>query len=145
MPWTTWRFFQIPVAESQTILLRIAAFLVDSLSLAILLILPASLASYGIAWFGGSLGVINGVWGAAILILALAIVLRDGYHGRSLGKRLLGLRLMTPSGRPCGYWRSLLRNLPLIVPFWNAIDVILVLVGRPRTGDRMAHTFVLEE
>lgn len=144
MPRRTWRF-QIPVAESQTILLRLAAFLVDSLSLAILLILPASLASYAIAWFGGSLGVINVVWGSALLILVLAIVLRDGYHGRSLGKRLLGLRLVTPSGRPCGYWRSLLRNLPLIVPVWNAIDVILVLVGRPRTGDRMARTFVLEE
>jgi len=88
----------ITVPESQTILLRLAAFLVDSLSLAILLILPASLASYAIAWFGGSLGVINVVWGSAILILVVAIVLRDGYHGRSLGKRLLGLRLVTPSG-----------------------------------------------
>lgn len=135
----------ITLAEPQTILLRLAAFLVDSLSLAILLILPASLASYAIAWFGGSLGVINVVWGGALLILVLAIVLRDGYHGRSLGKRLLGLRLVTPTGRPCGYWRSILRNLPLIVPVWNAIDVILVLVGRRRTGDRMARTLVLEE
>ena len=37
---------------TQTTLLRVAAFLVDAVSISILLILPASLISYGLAWFG---------------------------------------------------------------------------------------------
>jgi uncharacterized RDD family membrane protein YckC len=73
------------------------------------------------------------------------MLLRDGYHGRSPGKRLLGLRLLTPRGEGCGYPRSLARNLPLILPLWNLIEVVLVVAGKPRTGDRLAQTTVTEE
>jgi uncharacterized RDD family membrane protein YckC len=131
--------------SSQTTLLRIAAFLVDALSMAILLILPASMISYAMAWIGGSVKAIQIVWLCALAILVAGILLRDGYHGRSVGKHVLGLRLYTRSGQPCGYGRSLLRNLPLIVPLWNLVEVGFVLAGRPRSGDRIARTGVTEE
>ena len=38
---------------SQTTLLRVAAFLVDALSISIVLIVPASALSYILAWLGG--------------------------------------------------------------------------------------------
>ena len=130
---------------TQTTLLRLAAFLVDALSIAILLILPASLISYGLAWFGGAVEGIAIVWAVAVVILSLGLLLRDGYRGRSLGKQMLGLRLVTPRGEGCGYGRSILRNLPLIVPVWNLLEAGLVIAGRPRTGDRIARTTVTEE
>jgi uncharacterized RDD family membrane protein YckC len=130
---------------TQTTLLRLAAFLVDALSIAILLILPASLISYGLAWFGGAVEGIAIVWAVAVVILFLGLLLRDGYRGRSLGKQMLGLRLVTPRGEGCGYGRSILRNLPLIVPVWNLLEAGLVIAGRPRTGDRIARTTVTEE
>jgi hypothetical protein len=37
------------------------------------------------------------------------------------------------------------RNLPLIIPVWNLLEAALVLAGRARTGDRIAHTIVTEE
>ncbi len=40
---------------SQTTLLRIAAFLVDALSISLLLVLPAALVSYTLAWIGGEI------------------------------------------------------------------------------------------
>jgi uncharacterized RDD family membrane protein YckC len=129
---------------SQTRLLRIAAFLVDALSIAIILILPASIASYAMTWSDSPRG-IQIVWWAALAILTLAILFRDGFRGRSIGKQLLGLRLLTPRGEGCGYLRSLARNFPLIVPFWNIIEVALVIAGRARTGDRLARTTVTEE
>jgi uncharacterized RDD family membrane protein YckC len=129
---------------SQTKLLRIAAFLVDALSIAILLILPASIVSYGMTWTTTPKG-IQLVWWVALGILMLAMLFRDGFRRRSIGKQLLGLRLLTPRGEGCGYGRSLVRNLPLVIPGWNVVEVLLVLFGKPRTGDRIAKTTVTEE
>jgi uncharacterized RDD family membrane protein YckC len=128
----------------QTKLLRIAAFLVDALSIAILLILPASLVSYGMTWTTTPKG-IQLVWWSALGIFMMAMLLRDGFRRRSIGKQLLGLRMLTPHGEGCGYGRSIVRNLPLVLPGWNLIEVILVLAGKPRTGDRIAKTTVTEE
>ena len=130
---------------SQTTLLRIAAFLVDAVTMAIVLILPTSLISYALAWIGGSVKGIQIVWWVALATLILSILLRDGIRGRSVGKQLLGLRLITRSGGRCGYFRSLVRNVPLVVPGWNMLEVAFVLIGRPRTGDRIAGTVVSEE
>ena len=51
---------------SQTTLLRIAAFLVDALSISLLLVLPAALLSYVLAWIGGEIRVIQIVWYVAL-------------------------------------------------------------------------------
>lgn len=129
---------------AQTRLLRIAAFLVDALSIAIVLILPASAVSYAMTWTTSPKG-IQIVWWAALAVLMIAILLRDGFRHRSIGKQLLGLRLLTPEGEQCGYGRSFVRNLPLVIPGWNLLEALLVLAGRSRTGDRIAHTTVTEE
>ena len=130
--------------SSQTRLLRIAAFLVDALSISLILILPGAVVSYAMTWTGSPRW-IQLVWWAALLILMVAMLLRDGFRGRSLGKHLLGLRLITPRGEHCGWGRSIVRNLPLIVPGWNLVEIVLVLLGKPRTGDRIAKTTVTEE
>lgn len=133
--------------ESSQTLLRLAAFVVDALVLSLLLIVPASLVSYGVAWVGASLKAITLVWWGALLILFIALLLRDGYRGRSMGKRLFGLKIEIAGGGKCGYGRSVVRNLPLIVPGWNLVEVWFVLFSRSRrrTGDRMARTSVVEE
>ena len=128
----------------QTRLLRIAAFLVDALTMAVILILPASIVSYALTWTSSPRG-IQLVWWITLAILMAGLLLRDGFRGRSIGKHLLGLRLVTPRGEGCGYFRSLLRNLPVVIPVWNLIEVILVIAGKPRTGDRLAKTTVTEE
>lgn len=133
------------IDTSQTTLLRVAAFLVDALGTSILLILPASAVSYAMAWIGGSVKAIQIVWWVALAILLVALVIRDGYRGRSLGKQMLGLRLLTPRGEGCGWGRSIVRNLPLVLFPWTLLEVFLVVAGRPRTGDRIARTTVSEE
>lgn len=130
---------------SQTTLLRIAAFLVDALSISLLLVLPAALLSYTLAWIGGEIKAIQIVWFVTLTIVVIGMLFRDGWHGRSLGKQILGLRLITPNDRPCGYLRSLLRNVGLIVPGWNLVEVVLVVAGKRRLGDKIAETTVTEE
>src|SRR5436190_8910632 len=133
------------MAFSQTVLLRVAAFLVDALTMAVVLILPASLVSYTLAWVGGAVEAIAIVWMAALALLLIGLLIRDGYRGRAIGKQMLGLRLLTPSGEGCGWGRSVARNLPLIIPVWNLLEAGLVISGRARTGDRIARTSVTEE
>ena len=133
------------IDTSQTTLLRIGAFLVDALTIAIVLILPASAISYAMAWVGGSVKAIQIVWWIALAILVTALLIRDGYKGRSLGKQMLGLRLVTPRGEHCGWFRSIVRNLPIVLFPWTLIEVFLVVAGKPRTGDRIAKTTVSEE
>jgi uncharacterized RDD family membrane protein YckC len=130
--------------SSQTKLLRIAAFLVDALTISIILILPASAVSYGMTWTASPKG-IQLVWWVALGVLMLAVLFRDGFRGRSIGKQLLGLRLVTPRGDGCGYFRSVIRNIPLVIPGWNLLEILLVLFGKARTGDRLARTTVTEE
>jgi uncharacterized RDD family membrane protein YckC len=130
------------MSGSQTTLLRVAAFLVDALVISIVLILPASLISYSLAWVGGAIKAIQIVWFVAIAILGLAMLLRDGYKGRSLGKQMLGLRVVTPAGDGCGWGRSVVRNSMLIL---FPIEIVLVLRGKPRVGDRLARTTVTQE
>ena len=128
--------------SSQTTLLRVAAFLVDGLCISILLILPASIISYSLAWVGGAIKAIQIVWFVSLGILAIAMLFRDGYKGRSLGKQMLGLRVMTPAGEGCGWGRSVIRNAALLL---FPVEVVLVLRGRPRIGDRIARTSVTQE
>lgn len=128
--------------NSHTTLLRVAAFLVDGLCISVLLILPASVISYGLAWVGGAIKAIQIVWFIAIAILGIGMLIRDGYKGRSLGKQMLGLRIVTPAGEGCGWGRSVARNLALLL---FPIEVFFVLRGRQRVGDRIARTTVMQE
>jgi uncharacterized RDD family membrane protein YckC len=127
---------------SQTTLLRVAAFLVDALCISVLLILPASIISYSLAWIGGAIKAIQIVWFVTLGILVIAMLIRDGYKGRSLGKQMLGLRVVTPAGDGCGWGRSVTRNLALV---FFPLEVFFVLRGRPRIGDRIARTTVTQE
>ena len=130
---------------SQTTLLRIAAFLVDALSISLLLVVPAALLSYTLAWIGGEIKAIQNVWYGALGIVIAAMLFRDGWRGRSLGKQILGLRVVTRNDRPCGYLRSFVRNVSLLVPPVNLAEVIFVIAGKRRIGDRIAKTTVTEE
>jgi hypothetical protein len=130
----------------QVALLRFAAALVDALSVALVLVLPASVSSYAVAWIGGSTRAINIVWFSTLAVLLIGFLIRDGLRGgRSPGKALLGLVVTTGSGRRCGVMRSAARSLPLIIPVWNLLEIFLVMTGRRRTGDRIARTNVAEE
>ncbi|MEO8216615.1 MAG: RDD family protein [Acidobacteriota bacterium] len=123
------------------------AFLVDMLVLALVLVIPATVASYLVLWTADSARGVNLVWYSALLTLMLGVLFRDAWpgQGRSIGKRLLGLRLVTTDEKPCSPGRSCLRNLPLLIVFWNVLELYLVITGRQRTGDRLAGTRVLEE
>lgn len=82
---------------------------------------------------------------AAQGVFAVLFLLRDT-GGGSPGKRLFGLRLVREGGRPVGVIASVERNVPMLVPGWNLIELLEVIRRRDgrRGGDRLAGTTLLE-
>jgi uncharacterized RDD family membrane protein YckC len=131
----------------QHLLLRFGAFLLDALLIALILILPGALTSWIIIVAGGEMSWLARVWNVVFLLFLIGLLLRDGWRGRSLGKLIMGLSLGQRQGRLPGFGRSILRNLSLLIPGLNLIEILLVIfsAGGRRIGDRLAGTTVVEE
>ena len=79
-------------------------------------------------------------------LLAIGLFLCRDAGGASPGKRIFGLRLVRRHGFPGGLLASVLRNVLLLVPIWNIVELLAVLfpVGPRRPGDRIAGTTLVE-
>jgi len=91
------------------------------------------------------------------------VLVADGFAGRSLGKRLIGLQAWMPDLRaPAGFKDSIVRNAPLAIGYlvfqipyvgWVGATVILgietlLIIGNRqglRIGDELAHTQVVDD
>ncbi len=76
------------------------------------------------------------IWGAAAAAALVAFLLRDASGGRA--RRWLGLQALDGQGNPPGAWGSIRRNLPLLIPIWNLVEVwpLLRRGDAPRPSDR---------
>ncbi len=91
------------------------------------------------------------------------VLVADGFSGRSIGKRLIGLQAWLPEEHaPAGFKDSIIRNVPLAVgyiafqiPYVGWLGTLAVLgieslliIGNEhglRIGDELAHTQVVDE
>jgi uncharacterized RDD family membrane protein YckC len=83
-----------------------------------------------------------------LVVMVLYMVLLEGLLGATVGKWVLGLRVIRTSGGRPGLWRGALRNVLRMVdslPAFNILGVILILrsAERARFGDRAAGTRVI--
>jgi len=112
------------------------------LSMVLGVVLAAAIGSAGIlAMF---LWVIPYLLGLALMVGYM--LFRDGLNGgRSYGKKFMGLKVVK-NGAPATFMDSLLRNITLIVPLLNIVDLVLGLVDAEgkRIGDKIANTQVVE-
>lgn len=81
-----------------------------------------------------------GIWAANTIVL-------QGLTGGTIGKLLLGLRVVDASGRRAGFGRIVVRSLMLVVDYFACflIGLITALVskGHRRVGDMVAGTYVV--
>jgi len=85
------------------------------------------------------------------VIYLLYLVLAEWAVGASLGKLLMGLRVITDKGHPVTLWAALVRNLigyferlPVLAAFL-ALPTILFTPSRQRLGDLLARTLVVQK
>lgn len=122
---------------------RIAAQIVDVVAMTVQLIVVGVL-------FAGVLG-IGGRGGVTLALLTLPAYggLLEGYwNGKTLGKALLGIRVVDERGGPCSVGQAFVRNLPaVIMPGWLVYLVALASMAatdrRQRVFDQVAATVVV--
>ena len=136
------RAFQLPVPADPS--QRFWAYLID--------LIPA----VAVVLLFGWIPIIGAMIAGAILFVYW--LLRD-VTGASIGKRMLGLRVVGRDGTPSGVGGRILRNLPfaigpglLVVPLAGYViapptagllvllEAVLVATGKERIGDRLART-----
>jgi uncharacterized RDD family membrane protein YckC len=102
------------------------------------------LGSHVYTWTGGRFALAIAL---AVLVSLVNHVLLQGMTGASVGKMMLGLRVVDAGGRVCGVGRAIVRWLFLIVDqfFCFLVGLIIVLVTHPhrRVGDMVAGTYVV--
>jgi len=88
---------------------------------------------------------------AALIAGAAYLLLRDALHGRSIGKFLFGLVVISlETGKPCTRTTAVRRNLVFLLPGANIVAVFLEAMTilrdaqGQRLGDRIAQTQVVE-
>jgi len=77
----------------------------------------------------------------------LYYLLNDGLpNGQSLGKKLFRIQVIDEkTGQPCRIGKSFLRNIPMVIPLVNLLDVLYIFGDeRKRLGDHWAGTIVVE-
>ena len=105
----------------------------------------------------GEAGRGRGAWFLAVLVITV-FLLFYGYfmafeafwHGQTPGKRLIGLRVLSVTGRPARFHEAILRNLLRVIdqiPGVYAIGIVTMLVSsrHQRLGDLAAGTVVVHE
>ncbi len=79
-----------------------------------------------------------------LFVLLVGLFLgRDGLSGRSPAKRMLDLQVVdAKTHAPIGFWRSVLRNVILVIPFMVLFEGVFLVRGQ-RVGDLIARTIVI--
>ena len=85
-----------------------------------------------------------GIVAVGIYILYFPIL--EGRFGQTVGKRILGLRVVKENGAPIGFKEAFLRRLPFYFRF-GAVDALFIFftAKRQRAFDIIARTVVIEE
>jgi uncharacterized RDD family membrane protein YckC len=104
---------------------------------------------YALLHFGGpalGFGILGGFLGV------LYVTFRDGlFGGQSIGKKILGIRVVHMDGRPISYIDSSFRNVLFIIYLLIPAAIVIESVAayrhpeRRRLGDRIAKTCVVQK
>jgi uncharacterized RDD family membrane protein YckC len=114
---------------------------------------------YGLALFASIIGigagssavVVTGIVGTFLIIFGYPILFEVRWQGRTIGKRALGLRVVTVEGAPVGFRHAAIRSMVAIVDFFIppiavvATFSVLLTNRSQRLGDVFAGTIVLRE
>ena len=96
--------------------------------------------------FGGNMAVVHFVALVALAAGLAYFLFRDGLPCGSFGKRFVGLTVIDRWNRSrCSYWKSLVRNLVLVIPYAVCVEFLRLLFSPKgkRLGDLLAGTQVV--
>jgi len=85
-----------------------------------------------------------------LFVIFAYFILMEAYNGWTVGKKILGMRVVDEAGSKVGLRKSVIRNILRLVdglPAFNILGIILIVLSPKgqRFGDRIAKTFVVKE
>ena len=84
-----------------------------------------------------------------LFVIFAYFILMEAYIGWTVGKRVLGMKVVNTAGNKIGLSKSVIRNLLRLVdglPAFNILGIVLIVCSSKsqRFGDYVAKTFVVE-
>jgi len=84
-----------------------------------------------------------------LFVIFAYLIVMEAYIGWTIGKRILGMRVIDVSGNKIGLSKSIIRNILRLVdglPAFNILGIILIATSprEQRFGDRIAKTYVVK-
>jgi uncharacterized RDD family membrane protein YckC len=90
--------------------------------------------------------------GILLVIFLIYSCLIPGLRGWTIGKLIVGIRIVREDGRFAGFWRNLVRELlwivddfPYFIPYLTGFITAMVSSRNQRVGDMVAGTFVVRK
>jgi len=85
-----------------------------------------------------------------LFVIFAYLILMEAYVGWTIGKRILGMRVVDGSGEKIGLSKSIIRNILRLVdglPAFNVLGIVLIAISKreQRFGDRIAKTYVVND
>ena len=85
-----------------------------------------------------------------LFIIFVYLILLEAYVGWTIGKRILGMRVLDRDGNKIGLSKSAIRNLLRLVDGLPAFNILaIILIARSPTGqrfgDRIGGTYVIKK
>ena len=95
-------------------------------------------------------GILDPICLVFLFVIFAYFILMEAYAGWTVGKRVLGMKVVNTAGNKIGLSKSLVRNLLRLVdglPALNILGIVLIACSPKgqRLGDYVAKTFVVEE
>ena len=94
-------------------------------------------------------GILDPICLVFLFIILAYLILMEAYVGWTIGKRILGMRVVDGSGKKIGLSKSIIRNILRLVdglPAFNVLGIVLIAISKreQRFGDRIAKTYVVK-
>ncbi len=123
---------------------RVLAFIIDSIivgAVVSLLVLGAVVPS---VFLGGGFPVLWGFWfgGIVPLVILAYFILAEAIYARTIGKQIMGLRVVRKDGKPIDLGTSFLRNISKIFWVLLLLDVVAGLAMRGETSQKYSDRYV---
>ena len=85
-----------------------------------------------------------------LFVIFAYLILMEAYVGWTIGKRILGMKVVDVNGHKIGLSKSIIRNILRLVdglPAFNILGIILIATSprEQRFGDRVAKTYVVND
>ena len=85
-----------------------------------------------------------------LFIIFAYLILMEAYIGWTVGKKIMGLRVVDSTGNKIGILKALIRNLLRLVdglPAFYILGIVLIAtsIRGQRFGDRIAKTYVVKD